>query len=53
MYKQFSLAVKFSLLCSNVTLPAALEQTVASERNVDDIMLRPKGISQYKLVILA
>lgn len=37
LHKQFSLANKFSLLCKNVTLPSALEQTDASERNPDGI----------------
>lgn len=52
MYKQFSLANKFSPLCNNVTLPATLEQAVASERNPADIMFPSKSIRQYKLVAL-
>lgn len=49
--QQFSLANKFSLFYNNITLPAALERTVASERNPDDIMVPSESQSQCEGVV--
>lgn len=43
---RFSLARTFSLLCKNVTLHAALEQTVASQHNLGGVTFPSSSIIQ-------